>query len=222
VTWRLAGSLASLSFEVRLRWPGTTIWTIGDASHSSRASDHNPNDANVVCAVDIVGFTQAKAVADHLAARKDPRLAYMIFDRRIMSGPAGPSPWVWRPYSKDPHSRHVHVSVGRGPDGGKTRSDLYDNSTTWGLTAREDEDVEALKAFIKSIQEEINGAGFRDRDGNPLVANGVWDAKSAYAFRNMARTAMRADALRTGGALTQESADARYARKGASITLKLP
>jgi hypothetical protein len=110
------------------------VWTIGDAAHRSRPSDHNPNPAGVVCAVDVVGRTQAAAVWRHLLASRDPRVKYAIFDRQIVSTTT--SPWQVRNYTgANPHTGHVHVSVGRGPSGGSTRADLYDDAAPWRLPA---------------------------------------------------------------------------------------
>lgn len=51
--WRLARSLDVLRAEIWQVAPGTTVWTIGDARHRATASDHNPNRAGVVCALDL-------------------------------------------------------------------------------------------------------------------------------------------------------------------------
>jgi len=109
--------------------------SIGDASHSSRTSDHNPNKAGVVCARDFthdpVGGFNAHSFADWLAKRvqnfKEPRVKYIISNRRIASGvgqnyPAG----VWRPYTgSNPHTHHCHVSVRSTPQ-------YYDDDAPWG------------------------------------------------------------------------------------------
>lgn len=42
------------------------------------------------------------------------------------------------------------------------------------------EDVEAV---VKGIQEELNRAGFRDQDGGVLVVDGIWGARTQFAFR---------------------------------------
>ena len=95
---------------------GSDGW-IGDTAHQSTKSDHNPNSAGVVQAQDIThdpkgGFELYK-FAEHLRTHKDKRVKYVISNRKIFSGNAGPQPWVWRSYSgKNPHDAHVHVSVG--------------------------------------------------------------------------------------------------------------
>jgi hypothetical protein len=52
------------------------------------------------------------------------------------------SPWVVRDYDgSNPHTSHVHISVGRGRDGRSTRPDLYDSTAPWGLGQDEEDDM---------------------------------------------------------------------------------
>lgn len=137
--WRLAESLKELRNEVNVKWPlrsKDSDGSIGDASHASRSSDHNPwitdpPGPHVVSAIDIThdpaGGCDSYALAEWLLARQDPRLKYVISNRRIGSGPAGPQPGVWRPYhGTNPHNHHCHISV---------RDDKahYDSVKSWGL-----------------------------------------------------------------------------------------
>lgn len=131
MTWRLAGALEVLVDEVLDQHPGTTVWSIGDADHAARASDHNPSPDGVVCAVDLVGVDVAGDVWNRLRARRDRRLKYMIHRSRIVSSSV--SPWQVRRFDGHPHDGHIHVSVGRGPDGSGGRPDLYDDRSPWGL-----------------------------------------------------------------------------------------
>lgn len=129
-----ARSLVQLQAELDKAFPGRVKpdWTLGDAAHRNRASDHNPNAAGVVCAIDVRGAGTARALWDHIRATQDGRVKYMIFDRQIVSSTV--SPWTVRSYGGDnPHSDHIHISVGRGPSGSSGRPDLYDSSATWGL-----------------------------------------------------------------------------------------
>lgn len=193
MSWRLAHSLDRLRAEVRTAYPGTTVWTIGDAAHRNRASDHNPNAAGVVTAIDVVGRAPAQATVDRIVRSRDPRVKYIIWRGRIMGGAAGPSPWVWRNYTgSNQHMDHAHISVGRGRDGQSTRPDLYDSRSPWGVSATvglppsggssttEDAIVEAV---VRGIQEELNRAGYRDQDGRALVVDGAWGARTQFAFR---------------------------------------
>lgn len=132
MSWRLARSLEVLEAEVQALHPGTTVWDLGDPEHQQTWSDHNPNAAGVVCAIDVLG--DAGLDLDEFAATitetDPPALKYVIYDRRIASAGA-----PWRPYyGSNPHTGHVHVSVGVGPDGRSTGP--YDDTSPWGLIDR--------------------------------------------------------------------------------------
>jgi len=109
---------------------GSDGW-IGDTAHQNTKSDHNPNGAGVVQAQDIThdpkGGFDSYRFAEHLRGCKDRRVKYVISNRKIFSGNAGPKPWVWRSYSgKNPHDSHVHVSVGDS-------ASLYDDKSPWDI-----------------------------------------------------------------------------------------
>jgi len=109
---------------------GSDGW-IGDTAHQSTKSDHNPNSAGVVQAQDIThdpagGFDSYK-FAEYLRTHRDKRIKYVISNRKIFSGNAGPEPWAWRSYSgKNPHDQHVHVSVGDS-------AAVYDDGSLWDV-----------------------------------------------------------------------------------------
>jgi hypothetical protein len=115
--WRLAQSLATLLTQVNVMAPKRNTasdGTIGDLAHASRASDHNPNARGVVTALDITHDPKrgcdAGVIAEGLRASRNPRIKYVIWNRRIFSSTV--SPWRWRSYSgANPHTRHVHISV---------------------------------------------------------------------------------------------------------------
>lgn len=120
-TWRVANSLNVLLNQLNTLAPGrnkASDGSIGDPAHSSRVSDHNPDSLGIVRARD---FTHDPAklsghwLADTLVARRDPRLKYVIWNRRIWQPSNG-----WQPYNgSNPHTSHVHVSVvadGRADD----------------------------------------------------------------------------------------------------------
>lgn len=117
MSWRLSGALIRLQGEVNDRHPGRakqSDGTIGDPAHAARKSDHNPNADGIVMAWDVTGGPNgaAQSVVDHLERTRDPRIKYVIWQRRIMAGNAGPAPWTWRPYKgANPHDKHAHISV---------------------------------------------------------------------------------------------------------------
>lgn len=134
--WRLAKSLHTLREQLNERYPKRSKksdGTIGDASHASRASDHNPHLMDdihgVVSALDVThdpkGGCDAHALAEHLRVTKDPRIKYVISRGRIFS--ATVSPWRWRKYTgRNPHHAHIHISV-------KGDKRHYDSMARWVL-----------------------------------------------------------------------------------------
>jgi len=195
MSWRLAKSLVTLRDQVNTAYPNrskASDGTIGDQSHASTSSDHNPNAQGVVCAFDITndpanGFDAAKFV-EIQRSNPHPNLKYMIFKGRIYSRKYG---WVSRPNTG--HDHHVHVSVGIGSDG-KSLPGTYDDITPWiisneqpvqesvGLTVR------VFKAFGGVITTDKNGNGYTEiyhsEGANPVskqvVLNGNNPAKEGY------------------------------------------
>lgn len=139
-TWRVAKSLLTLRTQVNTRHPNrskASDGTIGDAAHRTRASDHNPwvTDGNmgVVTAMDITNDPahgcDANAIAEAIRASRDPRVKYVIWNRRIANSSAigGAAPWDWRPYGgRNPHDHHVHISV-------KSDKPSYDSMDEWEI-----------------------------------------------------------------------------------------
>lgn len=118
-----------LRAQVNGKWPGRSKdsdGSVGDTSHSARASDHNPDGSGVVHAIDIThdpkGGFDSYAFADLVLKKQDPRLKYVISNRRIGSGPQGVSPGIWRHYGgSNPHDHHCHVSIVSGARADDTR-----------------------------------------------------------------------------------------------------
>ena len=135
-TWRVAKCLIRLRAEIDTRWPNRdrrTDGTIGDAAHCGpgRSSDHCPNPAGVVRALDIDSDgIPAGWLAEHvrqLGKDGDSRLrngGYVIFNKRIASEVQG---WTWRVYTgSSPHKDHIHFSVSKDAAG-------FDGSGGWGV-----------------------------------------------------------------------------------------
>ena len=92
-------------------------------AHSPK-SDHNPDAAGIVRALDIDADLQSdKSAAYDLAdqlrllARSDKRISYIIFNGKIASWKLN---YAWRPYKGiNPHNKHIHVSfTAKGDDDG--------------------------------------------------------------------------------------------------------
>lgn len=114
--WYLAPSLVALRTEINRRWPNrdkTSDGSIGDASHAARKSDHNPDwDAGgVVRAIDVdKDGIDVQELLD--AVVRDPRVAYVIWNKRIASATDDGKPWDWEPYGgTNDHTKHVHISI---------------------------------------------------------------------------------------------------------------
>lgn len=147
MAWRVANSLGAtgkdgLLGEINASAPKRNKdddGAIGDSQHSARTSDHNPCDCHrVVCARDFThdpkgGFDCHKFagwLTDRLFDGREKRVKYIIWNRRIASGPnQGNEVGVWRQYSgSNPHTAHCHVSVRHGPE-------LFDDEKPWGWLA---------------------------------------------------------------------------------------
>lgn len=134
MAWRVAKGLLMLRAQINAKYPGRkkdSDGTIGNAEHSARTSDHNPDTDGVVKALDTThdpahGF-DSYAFSDMLIRNRDPRIKYVISNRRIASGPTGPSPWIWRKYTgANPHDHHNHVSIRR-------EARYFDDEMPWKL-----------------------------------------------------------------------------------------
>jgi hypothetical protein len=158
MNWRVAVSLLELRDQVNAAWPKRAKGadgTIGDTAHSARSSDHNPNSAGVVCALDIThdpsNGVDIGWLSDALAASRDPRIKYLIANGLILDSRPGNNPWTWTPFSgPDPHVGHLHISVltsrcdVRGPWAiGDTTEDDMDQETS--ITQASDVSIGAAK-----------------------------------------------------------------------------
>lgn len=139
MAWRLCKSLETLRAQCNAHWPHRSKkddGTIGDAAHSSRSSDHNPwiksGGMGIVTAFDLTHDTKngphTWELAEYLRTKRDPRIKYVISNRRIFSSTT--SPWTWRKYTgSNPHSAHMHVSV-------KSVQSHYDSTAPWDIGAK--------------------------------------------------------------------------------------
>lgn len=133
MSWRLAESLKTLRKQLNAANPArdkVSDGSIGDANHSSRSSDHNPNPAGVVCAIDVT-HNQTRGINCHELARslqssRDKRIKYLIFNGQITQKT---DITKWKPYTgKNAHKQHLHISVA-------SDAKLYDDAKEWNLSA---------------------------------------------------------------------------------------
>ena len=167
MAWDVAENLKALRVAIRKWRPKATIYTIGDAAHQRRTSDHNPDDTSgsaaeqsdsdskaEVRALDVMltaGFSAADAmklittiIADP-AARK--RLRYMIFNHKIYSAKNG---WKPAPFESDPHTDHVHISNLASDDG---------NTAPWPAVlalSGEETDVPLTAADLLEVRKQVS------------------------------------------------------------------
>ncbi len=94
---------------------------LGDAAHQLRPSDHNTG-----LAVDITHDPDSGCDGELVAmmARRDPRVTYVIWKRRIWNRAIDSTAGPGRPYTgSNPHEKHVHISV---------REAARDDASPWG------------------------------------------------------------------------------------------
>lgn len=146
MTWRLAKSLEVLRDQVNQMVPArskASDGTIAGGEHhkANPNSDHEPwvtdGGTGVVTAMDITNDPahglSSQTLAETLAASRDPRIKYIISNRRICNstpvtkGGKKYAAWDWSPYNgKNPHDHHVHVSV-------KSDKAHYDSRDPWTI-----------------------------------------------------------------------------------------
>ena len=138
--WRVAEALKMLRQQINDAFPQRSKrsdGTIGDTRHRSTVSDHNAHivqdGVGVVTAFDLTHDPahgcDAGRIAALLHASQDPRIKYIIWNRRIANAsPVGAAPaWAWRAYTgANPHNHHCHISV-------KAAGNLYDDAAPWSL-----------------------------------------------------------------------------------------
>lgn len=133
-TPRITKSLDTLRSQVNKLAPkrskASDGW-LGDAKHSMRKSDHNPEPDGTVDALDIThdpkNCVDIHKLCDALIASKDRRISYLICNGKIISGAGGKQPWVKRVYTgPNKHTKHIHVSV---------KDEHQDDTTPWKIEA---------------------------------------------------------------------------------------
>jgi Putative peptidoglycan binding domain len=136
MAWRPAKSLIQLRDQINRLAPTrskASDGTIGDASHQSRDSDHNPwvqdGGIGVVTAIDIThdpgDGCDCEQIVQALLISRDVRIKYIIWNRRIVSSTV--QPWLWRRYTgSNPHTKHFHLSV-------KSDKVHYDSQKDWQI-----------------------------------------------------------------------------------------
>lgn len=138
MAWRVAESLDVLLEQINKLSPNrskASDGSIGDPRHQAEASsDHNPHvvykGVGIVTARDFTNDPahgiDSEKLANALLASQDPRIKYVISNKKIASGTGQGHPaWAWRPYTgSSPHDHHCHLSVKADPK-------LFDDTAPW-------------------------------------------------------------------------------------------
>jgi len=158
-TPRLARSLVTFRAQLDAAFPGRSTksdgW-IGDAAHAARGnawtSQHNPNDDDVVCALDVTEDLAAgldcQRLMDELDASNDPRIYYLIHDWRIDNSDDT------RTVYGGPNGHVVHLHLSERPD----RPDLYDDPRPWDLPMLRPHPAPATRTPEQIEEEELMSA----------------------------------------------------------------
>ncbi len=127
--WRLAKSLETLRSQINAAHPDRSKLSdgsIGDQAHAARKSQHNPDSAGVVRAIDIT-HDPAHGVDGHVLSRQlitDSRTYYVIFSGQIWKSRTR----EWEAYhGANAHDHHVHISV-------VADAHDYDDTAPWDIT----------------------------------------------------------------------------------------
>ena len=162
MSWFLSPALVTLRKEVDAVYPSRSTvsdGTVGDPAHAARTSDHNPAADGEVCAWDCTydkdtGLGVAPEVAEFLRSTKDPRIKYVIWNKRIFRSYPKPGipAWSWAPYTgTNTHEHHCHISVDQDASGAR-----------WGFHSP----VPAAPAWTAPRYPMIDGP-FHEGDKNP-------------------------------------------------------
>lgn len=198
MSYFLAASLVKLRDEVNSLWPNRSKvsdgW-IGDAAHSARKSDHNPDwgapgrRRGVVRALDItVRGIDVDRLLRHTT--NDSRVAYVIYNRRIYTHSRG-----WYAYNgSNPHTNHVHVSIAHtstAENDTKTWISSVSGSTTTATASKpkpaaKPKPKPASKSIGKMASEVIaghHGTGHENRRRSLGVSQSVYNQVRAEVNR---------------------------------------
>lgn len=182
---RLAVSIETLGDEVATRSPRTVLYFYDDTVH--RDSDHDPNPEGVVCALDIMaGYgLDLHALSREIVDGRHSNCKYVIYNRQIASRNTG---WQWVTYyGKNPHTDHIHVSVGIGADGYSKQP--YDSTERWLEDMGDIFCVKGQKNMaVRSLQLGLNRIwkGHEDYNGKNIVTvNDTYDAATCKAVHDL-------------------------------------
>lgn len=171
--WYLASSLVALRNELNAAFPlrdKTSDGSVGDTSHQATKSDHNPDwdDNGIVRALDVDEDLDGNPtdsggellwLVERIVDRRDPRVAYLIYEGLIWRSYDKPGLPAWTPeryWGVNAHRKHLHVSI--------NHNRTSENDTSSWLAVSEEDDMpyspQELKAMMRqAVAEEFGTAG---------------------------------------------------------------
>lgn len=123
MSWKPVAGVSVMRDQINKRWPDRdkrSDGILGDAAHSARQSDHNPDSRGFVHALDIDEDLRGSAndnvwLADQIIAYPrmrrsgSNRLKYVVYEEKIASGTYPNHFWTWRGDNYG-HTIHMHIS----------------------------------------------------------------------------------------------------------------
>ena len=123
MSWKPVAGATVLRDQINKRWPDRdkrSDGILGDAAHSARISDHNPDSNGYVHALDIDEDLKGSKndnvwLADQIIAYArmrrggSSRLKYVVYEDQIASGSYEKHFWTWRGDNFG-HQMHMHIS----------------------------------------------------------------------------------------------------------------
>jgi hypothetical protein len=197
---RRAYGLDALRSEIDERWEGRDVrsdgW-IGDAKHRSRPSDHNPNSAGVVQAIDVDEHTDRSERSDEvgrwlwdaLLRSQDERIAYVIYEHRMFSSyKSGRGP-AWTVGQGRGHTQHLHISL-------VDDVRLHDSSARWfahlsALTNGDDTMTPAQESKLDTALSQL--AWLRDKTDKTNGAVGRMEAVHGQGLADIGQSMAQMD-----------------------------
>lgn len=178
---RLAPSLVRARAVIDARWPEhdrTMDGWIGDAAHQARRSDHNPNERDIVDAIDVDmfgGSTPVHRPSVVAGLMVHPATNYVIHDRRIYQRADQFRPRVYN--GINPHDKHCHCSIMQSPmaEHDPTPWTLLAAFPIWPTLAKDTTTGRSVR--VRELQAYLNAWGAS------LALDGVFGVRTDAAVR---------------------------------------
>lgn len=164
-----APACRSLLAEATILAPGRNKASDGICASPKHTAANPTSDHETGDAVDLTHDPAAGCDVDALFAgivkRRDPRVKYLIWRRRILRSydkPGVPA-WTWTPYTgSNPHEKHGHVSIVPG---------ARNNTALWFITPQEDDMTPEQAKELTYAKDQAEKARWQsEQNGNAIAA----------------------------------------------------